>query len=203
MSRIQVGLVDYGMGNHTSVFNCLKSLEYRCKISYEKTVLSKSDVILIPGVGAFPTAKAELQKRGLVEFLQHEAKNHKPIIGICLGMQLLAEASYEFGYTSGLSIIPGEIVPINEPKWHIGWNTLEIAQEDSIFRESDGESFYFNHSFIYRGPREYQIGLTDTKKSFPAIIRRGKTVGLQFHPEKSQDSGSKLMKRLIEGLCNA
>jgi len=202
LNRYRIGLIDYGLGNQASVKNCIISIGHKCLISDDPSVLEKTDLILLPGVGAFPRGIGEIHKRGLVDFLQNWARATKPIIGICLGMQLLTEASYEYEYTTGLCIIPGEIVPLELPKWHIGWNTIEISGENSSIKRCDGDSFYFNHSFKYKGPKEYKIGYADADSKITAIIRKDKTVGLQFHPEKSQFAGRKLLKTLINELVN-
>jgi len=203
LSKISVSVVDYKTGNHASIVNCLRDLNFRVRISAEADELEKSDVLILPGVGAFPTAMKELYDKGLVEYLQDRARRHKPIIGICLGMQLLTEGSCEHKYTSGLGIIPGEVVPLENPKWHIGWNTLDCVQDDLAIEPSDGKAFYFNHSFVYSGLSEFQVCVSRHQKTFPSVIRRCNVVGLQFHPEKSQSPGRELLRNLITGLCDA
>ena len=197
MSVVSIGIVDYGMGNHASVVNSLRNLGFRVKVSEEESVLDDVDVLLIPGVGAFPAAMDALQQRGLVTYLKHQANMQRPIVGICLGMQLLASSSSEFVYTSGLDIIQGEIVPIDHSKWHIGWNTLQCATEEPWLKPSEGEAFYFNHSFCYKGPNEYQIGLSNHPEPLVAMIRKDMSVGIQFHPEKSQTAGKVLLKNIM------
>ena len=201
MSRITVGLVDYGVGNHGSIRCTLHALGFRCRVSSEIKALAQTDLLLLPGVGAFPSAMAELWKRGLVEYLQQEARDQRPILGICLGMQLLTDASQEHRLTAGLGLIPGEVVPLGNPRWHIGWNTLEIVRDDPLLRSSDGRAFYFNHSFGFDGAAEYQICVARHERVFPVVIRRGKVLGLQFHPEKSQRAGRELLRDVIDGLC--
>lgn len=203
MSVITIGVVDYKMGNHASVVHSLRNLNFRVRVSDEFETLDQSDVLVIPGVGAFPSAMKALHEREMVSYLQDQARANRPIVGICLGMQLLAEASYEHQFTAGLGLIPGEIVALDKPKWHIGWNTLECVEKDPILQASDGKAFYFNHSFAYQGPPEYQICVSHHQKKFPSVIRRGSVVGLQFHPEKSQAPGRELLKNLITGMCNA
>ncbi len=203
MSGKSIGIVDYGMGNHASVAHCLRDLGFRVRSSHEIAELDSVDALVLPGVGAFPTAMRALHARGLVAYLQEQARQQRPIIGICLGMQLLASASHEHQYTAGLNLIPGEIVGFAEHGWHIGWNTLECTQADRLFTPSDGQAFYFNHSFLYRGPAEYQLAIARYPTEFGAIIRRGSVVGLQFHPEKSQAAGRVLLQNLLSGLLNA
>ena len=203
MSRITVGIVDYGVGNHVSVWRTLHALGYRCRISAEAGVLDATNLLMLPGVGAFPPAMAALNERGLAGYLKEQARRQRPILGICLGMQLLADASHENNLTAGLGLIPGEVVPLIEPRWHIGWNTIEQARPDSLFQPSDGQSFYFNHSHTFNGPDEFQICHSQQGRRFPVVIRRDNVVGLQFHPEKSQAAGRQLLRQVIEGLCNA
>lgn len=200
MNYVTVGIVDYGMGNHASVIHSLRDLGFRVRVSADIQVLDSTDVLVLPGVGAFPSAMQALYQRGLVNYLQQQAREQRPIIGICLGMQLLCSASHEFKYTAGLDLIPGEIVPLSGAKWHIGWNTLECVEPDLMLQSSDGQTFYFNHSFCYQGPREYQAGVSRHPGPFASVIRRGKVVGIQFHPEKSQEAGRVLLKSLILGL---
>jgi glutamine amidotransferase len=197
MSNVTIGLVDYGFGNHLSVISCLRELGFRVKVSSEPAVLDDVEVLLIPGVGAFPAAMRALHQLDLVVYLQQQAKNLRPIVGICLGMQLLASASHEFEYTKGLDIIPGEFIPLTGAKWHIGWNTLECISPDSWLELSDGQDFYFNHSFAYQGPLEYQAALSRNPEPLAALIRKGKVVGIQFHPEKSQVAGRTMLSKLL------
>ena len=197
MRRLTVGIVDYGFGNHSSVAHFLRKLGFRVCVTSKPDLLNDADVLLIPGVGAFPAAMQSLHRLNLVEYLQQQARNMRPIIGICLGMQLLSSASYEFEYTDGLNIIPGKILPLIESKWHIGWNSVDCVSTESSLHYISGKSFYFNHSYYYHGPSEYQQCVTRSFKSFASIIRREKVVGMQFHPEKSQESGTVLFRNLI------
>jgi imidazole glycerol-phosphate synthase subunit HisH len=203
VSYLTAGIVDYGMGNHASVKHSLRGLGYRVKVSKHKEVLDAVDILILPGVGAFPSAMQALHHQDLVLYLQEQARLQRPIIGICLGMQLFASASHEYGYTTGLNIIPGKVVSFSGQRWHIGWNTLECVSEDPLFQKSDGKAFYFNHSFSYVGPDEYRIGVARRPDSFAAVIRRGSVVGLQFHPEKSQTTGRELLVNVIKGLVHA
>lgn len=203
MNQITVGIVDYGTGNHASIIHCLRGLGFRVRVSDLPEVLDASDILMLPGVGAFPAAMQALHQRGLVKYLQQQAREQRPIIGICLGMQLLTSASHEFQYTAGLDLIPGDVVPLTESKWHIGWNTLECVNSDPLLQPSDGQAFYFNHSFCYRGPKEYLLGLSRHPGPFAAVIKRGNALGIQFHPEKSQAAGRVLLKNIILGLSHA
>jgi glutamine amidotransferase len=203
MNYLTLGIVDYGIGNHASVIQSLRDFGHRVRVSGEPEVLDDADVLVIPGVGAFPAAMQALHQRGLVSYLQQRAREQCPMIGICLGMQLLTSASNEFQYTVGLDLIPGEVAPLPGAKWHIGWNTLECVNADALLQSSDGKAFYFNHSFCYQGPSEYQVAISRYPEPLVAVIRRDNVVGIQFHPEKSQEAGRVLLKNMILGLTHA
>jgi len=201
--HLTVGIVDYGVGNHASVWRSLHKLGYRCRVSSDPAVLDAVDLLLLPGVGAFPPAMAALNSRNLVGYLHAQVAKGRPLVGICLGMQLLADRSHENGLTEGLSLIPGEIVPLVEPRWHIGWNQVELSRPDPLLDACNGRSFYFNHSYTHAGPAEFQAGYAVQGRAFPVMLRRGCVVGLQFHPEKSQEAGRRALREVIEGLCHA
>ena len=203
MSTLTIGIVDYGVGNLGSIHRTLRNLGYRCRVSRHPGELSETDLLLLPGVGAFPVAMQALHDCFLVEYLQQQARQGKPIVGICLGMQLLADASTEYRLTAGLGLIPGEVTPLQNVRWHIGWNTIEVLNGDQLLQSSDGQSFYFNHSFVFEAAHEYQIGAARLARPLTAAVRRGSVVGLQFHPEKSQIAGRTLLRNVIEGLCRA
>lgn len=202
MSRKTIGIVDYGVGNQASVWRALHKLDYRCRVSSDPKALDQTDILFLPGVGAFPAAMEQLHKHDLVEYLQQEGRRGKPFVGLCLGMQLLAEQSQEHGLTAGLGLIPGNVVPFPGGGWHIGWNAIEATNTDGLFAECDGMAMYFNHSFIFDAPSEYRVYAARTDGDpFPVGVRRGNLVGMQFHPEKSQDAGRALLRTLVEGLC--
>lgn len=201
MKRRTIGIVDYGVGNHASVWRALNGLGYRCRVSADFEVLNETDLLVLPGVGAFGAAMAELHRHKLVGYLREQSRLGKPIIGLCLGMQLLADASLEHGLTAGLGLIPGQVVPFDQARWHIGWNSIETVSDDPIFRPSDGKSMYFNHSYVFEAPVEFQACVARLERPFPVAVRRANMVGLQFHPEKSQGAGRALLRNVIEGLC--
>ena len=204
MNRKTIGIVDYGVGNHASVLRTFQTLGHRSRVTSDREALASADVLVLPGVGAFPAAMTALRQHGLADYLCDLARQGKPIIGLCLGMQLLADESLEHGTTAGLGLIPGSVSPLHGMDWHIGWNTLETVQPDPLLSPSDGEAFYFNHSHVFEVPTDYQAAISRVhKKSFTVAVRRGNVVGLQFHPEKSQTAGKQLLLRMIEGLGNA
>lgn len=198
--RITAGLVDYGAGNIASVARALTGLGYRCRTSRDMETLGAADVMVLPGVGAFPAAMEALHRHRLVDFIQNQARRGQPVIGICLGMQLLADTSSEHRLTAGLGLIPGAVVPLGDARWHIGWNTIEVLGDEPLLKPSDAKSLYFNHSYVFEAPVEYRVGVSRLDSPFTVAVRRGNIVGLQFHPEKSQVAGRELLKNVIEGL---
>lgn len=205
-SKRIIGIIDYGVGNHSSVVHALRPMGYRCCVSRDQEELAETDLLLLPGVGAFPQAMDALHRLNLIQFLQNQARENKPIVGICLGMQLLAESSTEVEFTAGLNLIPGRVESLGVNQWHIGWNSIEVVADDSIFREYNSQSLYFNHSYVFHLPKEYLVAVSrfeSLSEPFPIAVRSNNVVGLQFHPEKSQVIGKKLLADVIDGLCNA
>ena len=195
-----MAIVDYGIGNHASVLRCVRQLGFRARVTQSKKQLDQADVLLLPGVGAFPKAMERLHSLDLVNYLIRSAQLNRPLIGICLGMQLLTESSTEMGFTTGLGLIPGVVNSIGEPRWHIGWNSLEVLPGQTLLQGSDREVMYFNHSYAYQGPEEFvasRCRISESSSSLVAAIARGSVIGLQFHPEKSQAPGLALLERLI------
>lgn len=204
MTRKTISIVDYGIGNHTSVLRTFQALGHRCCLTSDRKILASADVLVLPGVGAFPVAMSALQQCKLADFICELAHHGMPVIGLCLGMQLLAEESSEHASTLGLGLIPGKVRPLSGMDWHIGWNTFESVQIDRLMTPSDGDSFYFNHSYVFEVPAAYQVAVSRVQdSSFTVAVRRDNVVGLQFHPEKSQCAGKLLLSRLVEGLGNA
>jgi len=199
--RRTIGIVDYGVGNHASVRQTLNGIGHRCRVSSDPEVLAASELIVLPGVGAFGEAMEKLHGAGLAGFLKDRARAGQPIVGLCLGMQLLAEASHEHGFNAGLGLIPGEVVAFDQARWHIGWNAVEAVGDDPMFLPSDRRSMYFNHSFVFDAPHEFRALMARVERPFTVGVRRGSLVGLQFHPEKSQEDGRELLRNVIDGLC--
>lgn len=206
MKRLTIGIVDYGAGNLTSVKQTLNSMGYRSRITRDRTALDQTDVLMLPGVGAFPAAMQSLHAHGLDDYLIQQAQRGKPIIGICLGMQLLADCSYEISLTKGLGLIPGEVTALTQSDWHIGWNNVEVISNDRMFAPAEGESVYFNHSFVVQTPQEYRAGIArihPNAQPITVMTKRNNVVGLQFHPEKSQTVGRHLLASVINGVSHA
>ena len=199
---ISVAIVDYDIGNHNSLLHTLKSLEFDVKISKDIEILSNSDILILPGVGAFPKAMDLLKLNNLSNFLIEWSSKNKPIIGICLGMQLLCRKSYEYKDSEGLGIIDGEIVALSNNQCHIGWNSVNDVQK-SDFLFSKGHDFYFNHSYKFIGDKSFVIGSTEfNDENIAAIIKNKNIIGVQFHPEKSQEAGKSLLSFIIKKLIN-
>lgn len=202
MTLRTIGLVDYGAGNLTSVYRSLHRLGFRCRVSNTPVVFEQTDLLLMPGVGAFPSAMEALQRLELVQYLGDWVSKGKPLVGICLGMQLLADSSTEYGHTAGLGLIPGYVNAIEQSDWHIGWNALEVVNNDPIFKASGGQSFYFNHSYVFNSAPEHRVAVARLgSHPLTVAVRRENCVGMQFHPEKSQTAGTALLRNVIEGLC--
>lgn len=199
--RRTIGIVDYGAGNLSSVKRAFQRLGHRARVTAEHSVLDEADLLVLPGVGAFPHAMEQLAARGLDGYLAAWARAGRPMLGICLGMQLLVEESEEQRPTAGLGLLPGRVRAIPGGGWHIGWNRLEVTGADPLFRPSDRESVYFNHSFAVELPARYCAAMARAGADLVAAIRRDRIVGLQFHPEKSQAAGRALLARIVDGLC--
>lgn len=203
MTRVMVGVVDYGLGNQASVMQAMHTAGFRVCKGAEASTLDACDVLVLPGVGAFPEAMLRLTESGLANYLRQAAASGRALLGICLGMQLLAGSSSEYGHSEGLAILPGRVVPLCTPVRHIGWNILTCVGDDPVFRQSDGHAFYFNHSFVLKCDDVRDVvAVTSLAHPMTAAVRRGKVAGLQFHPEKSQEAGIQLLSGLITELAN-
>lgn len=200
--RYQVVVVNYGLGNQASVQRVIRNLGHRCVITDDINQIAQADLVILPGVGAFPEAMKMLHSKHLINVLSERARLDRPILGICLGMQLLVESSEELGLTKGLGLIPGHIKLLKGQRWHIGWNTLEVEKDCHMLQSSNGHHFYFNHSYAYEGPEEYVEAVANNDQLIPAMIRLGKVAGVQFHPEKSQEAGRLLLGNLINSLVD-
>ena len=201
-----IAIVDYGVGNLFSLTCSLKALGLEAEVTRDPEKLRAADRIILPGVGAFGDARAKLDATGLVPILREEALK-KPLLGICLGMQLLFDKSFEYGEHEGLGFVPGEVVPLREDLTdktlkvpHMGWNSLQIAKGDPLFRDfSDGEYVYYVHSFYARNCAESTLDTSQYGNvAVTGVVRSGNVYGTQFHPEKSGDAGLRLLKAFSE-----
>ena len=201
-----IAIVDYGVGNLFSLVSSFKSIGVDAILTSDKNVIQSADKIILPGVGAFGDASDKLFSSGLAEIVKSEAKKGKPVLGICLGMQLLLEKSFEYGEHKGLGLIKGEIRPIKDviPNTlkipHIGWNALKFKGEKSpIFKYlKDGDFVYFVHSYYGANCDESVIATAEYGAHITAAVQSGNVYGCQFHPEKSGDVGLKILKAFCE-----
>jgi glutamine amidotransferase len=197
-----IGVVDYGMGNLRSVLNALEHLGAEAKL-VDAAGVDSADKVILPGVGAFGDGIGELTERRLAGPLRQAASDGRPLLGICLGMQLLASRSFEHGEYEGLGLIPGRVERIaTDPELrvpHVGWNDMTLQQDSVLFRELDAEPiFYFVHSYEVRPEDPGAVtGSADYGRPITAAIERDNVFGVQFHPEKSQRDGLKLLENFI------
>ena len=199
MKRKSFAIVNYGVANYSSIIGTLNQLGQNYIVTSDKNELKKSDYIILPGVGTFPSAIKNLKKLNLIEFLKKLIKSGKPTLGICLGMHLLTNSSEEISYEKGLNLIPGKIRVNYLNKHQIGWNKILINKKKSIFSNLNGKFFYYQHSFSYFGKKSFINGHTVfNKKIIPSIIIKKNVIGVQFHPEKSQENGITFFNNFIE-----
>ena len=198
-------IVDYGMGNIASAKRSLEECGAKVLVSDNPANIANADRIVIPGVGAFPKAMELLDARGWTEALRHAAQVEKiPVLGICLGMQLLADFGLEFGQTKGLGLIPGHIERIDgcagcERVPHVGWNEVNQAGDQSLFASiPQGADFYFVHSYRFVAEdTAHVLATTPYCGEVVAAVGRGNIIGTQFHPEKSSRVGFQLLRNFI------
>lgn len=196
-----VAIIEYGMGNVASVQKALRFLNVESIVTTDFEVINQSKYIILPGVGSFRQAMENLEQRNLITFLKDKVAEGKPFLGICLGMQLLAEKGYEDGLTEGLGFIEGEVIRIPEsnlPVPHIGWNNISIRIPQYFDRLTDN-NFYFVHSYFFNAKNIDDIAATVNYGSdLVAVVQKNNVFGTQFHPEKSQTAGLQVLKNFID-----
>ena len=197
-------VIDYDAGNTANVLRALKKIGVQAGLSSDPTKILAARGLILPGVGAYPAAMAELTKRGLVPVIKEAVAKGTPLLGICLGMQVLTEVGLEHQETKGLGFIPGVCREIkatkNMPVPHMGWNNLTVKHETPLTEELEGQSVYFVHSYFTDVPKEYIDVTADYGIDVPAMIHKDNVYGVQFHPEKSGDVGLGILKKFI-ALC--
>lgn len=200
-----IAIVDYGVGNLFSLRSSFAAVGAEVTVTGDPAVMAEADRIILPGVGAFGDAAELLRKTGLGAAVIREAEKGKILMGICLGMQLLFEKSFEFGEHEGLGLIPGEVRPISEtiPAGlkipHIGWNPLLLQGDCPVFRHTkEGDCVYFVHSYHAVCPEEVITAKTEYGGLLTAAVRKGNVCGCQFHPEKSGSVGLNILKAFCE-----
>ena len=205
-----IAIIDYGVGNLFSLQSSLKYIGQEAVVTADPVLIEEADRIILPGVGAFEDAARKLRESGMADLVTAQAKAGKPLMGICLGMQLLFEKSYEYGEHEGLGLIKGSIVPIkdvvpeNYKIPHIGWNALACAGRaaeggEPLFQYiSEGDHVYFVHSYYGADCEDSTIARTEYGAPITAAVADGKVYGCQFHPEKSGKVGLNILRAFCE-----
>ncbi|MBQ8617982.1 MAG: imidazole glycerol phosphate synthase subunit HisH [Clostridia bacterium] len=201
-----IAIIDYGVGNLFSLRSSLAMIGAEAIVTGDPSEIRAADRIILPGVGAFGDARKKLADSGLDALLLEEAARGKPVMGICLGMQMLFEKSFEYGEHAGLGLIPGEVVPMTgklskELKIpHIGWNALDILVPDHPLMKytKSGDCVYFVHSFYATGCRPYTLATSEYGIDVTAAVAKDNVMGCQFHPEKSGTVGLNILKAFCE-----
>ena len=201
-----IAIIDYGVGNLFSLRSSLCMIGAQAQVTSSPEEICRAERIILPGVGAFGDAVDKLRERGLFSLVQQQAAQGKPLLGICLGMQLLFTRSFEFGEHEGLGLIPGDVVdmtgviPAQLKVPHIGWNALHLTQpEHPLWREvSEGDCVYFVHSFYAANCDDSVIATTEYGAPLTAAVARGNVMGCQFHPEKSGEVGLRILRAFCE-----
>jgi glutamine amidotransferase len=203
MTEVTLGLVDYGMGNRRSMEKSLERAGATVVLTGDHDALRATDGLVLPGVGAFARAMEALEASGLAELVRERAAAGVPVLGACLGMQLLFECSSEFGETEGLGLLPGEIVPLDARGFklpHIGWNNVRWSRPSPLSEGlPDPAPFYHVHSFVpgLDLDSEIALGISDYGSEFASVVGRGNVFGTQFHPEKSSRDGIALLANFV------
>ena len=198
-----IAIIDYGVGNLSSLTHSLRKVGAECVVTANTDEIRSADKLILPGVGAFGDAAEKLKESGLDKIIKEECARGKSLLGICLGMQLLFDKSYEYGEHDGLGLIRGEVVPlryyVHDLKIpHMGWNSLNFVDNNPIFSNLRGETYvYFVHSYFAKGCE----GLSATANygvEVTAAVRKGNVYGVQFHPEKSGKDGLEMLRAFSE-----
>lgn len=197
-------VIDYDGGNTANVLRALQKIGVQAELSSNRDKILAADGLILPGVGAYPAAMAELQQRGLVSAIKEAVAKGTPLLGICLGMQVLTEIGLEHQETQGLGFIPGVCREIQATKTmpvpHMGWNDLTVKQDSPLTVGLAGKSVYFVHSYFTDIPKEYIDVTADYGIEVPAMIHKDNVYAAQFHPEKSGDVGLGILEKFI-ALC--
>ena len=205
-----LAIIDYGVGNLFSLQSSLKAIGQDVIVSSDAEEIRRADRLILPGVGAYEDAAGLLRESGMAQLVIEQAGLGKPLMGICLGMQLLLDRSYEYGEHEGLGLIPGEVVPIRDAVSeeykipHIGWNALELVTDkegnrSELFKYTEnGDHVYFVHSYYATDCDEHCAALTEYGSMLTAAVAKDNILGCQFHPEKSGDVGLKILKAFCE-----
>lgn len=200
-----IAIIDYNMGNLQSVINAFDKIGSHVEVVKDADKLKEFDKVILPGVGAYKDAMDSLNSNGMKESITQFAKSGKPLLGICLGMQLLLESSEEFGLTEGLGLIEGSVVEFDKTKFdhrlkvpHMGWNELFVQRNSKLFEGLNREIYlYFVHSFHATCKDEFAIGKTFYGYDFVSAVEKENIYGFQPHPEKSHENGLKILENFV------
>lgn len=198
-----IGIIDYGVGNLFSLCSSCKAIGEEAFVSGDASELAKADRLILPGVGAFEDAAKKLRDTGMADFVRQQAAEGKPLLGICLGMQLLFEKSYEYGCHEGLSLLKGQVVPMEgklPPELkipHMGWNALDV-KGGTLLDGLTGQYVYFVHSFFAENCADSLSAVTEYGIPITAAVEKGNIYGCQFHPEKSGNVGLGILRKFAE-----
>ena len=200
-----IAIIDYGVGNLFSLKSSLAEIGAEAVVTSDEKVIAECDRIILPGLGAFEDAARKLRESGMAEVVKKEAAAGKPLLGICLGMQLMFDKGYEYGEHEGLGLIHGNVRPIADviPEGykipHIGWNLLKFTKKSPLFKYiKEGDYVYFVHSYYAADCDESVIATTEYGADLTAAAANGNVYGCQFHPEKSGKVGMKILKAFVE-----
>ncbi|HVQ29144.1 MAG TPA: imidazole glycerol phosphate synthase subunit HisH [Vicinamibacteria bacterium] len=201
-----IAIVDYGLGNLGSVTKGFRHAGAETVLTSDPEVLARADALVLPGDGAFGATMTEIRGRGLDAPLREAAARGTPLLGICIGMQVLFEESEEHGRHEGLGLLPGRVRRLEGtlPVPHMGWNRLAFTRAHPLFDGLLAGSYvYFVHSFFCDAPAEVTLATTDYGRDFPAVVGRGSVLGVQFHPEKSQATGLSMLDNFVRRVVAA
>ena len=200
-----IAIIDYGVGNLFSLCCSFRKIGVQAVVTSDPGVIARAEKLILPGVGAFGDAIEKLRAAGLDDVIREQARAGKPIMGICLGMQLLFEKSYEYGEHEGLGLLRGRVVsmegriPENLKIPHIGWNALGFTRESKLFRHiQEGDCVYFVHSFYAEQCDDSVVATAEYGTALTAAVEKGNVVGCQFHPEKSSEVGLRILRAFCE-----
>ena len=200
-----IAVIDYGVGNLFSIKSSFARIGVEAVVTADKKIIQNADRIMLPGVGAFEDAAKKLQQSGMADLLREEVKKGKCLMGICLGMQLLFEKSYEYGEHEGLGMLKGEVVPmkgyvdkqLKVP--HIGWNGLHLEKESRLLKDcKEGDCVYFVHSYFATNCKDSVIATTEYSRPITAAVEKDNVFGCQFHPEKSGEVGLNVLRAFCQ-----
>ncbi len=198
-----IAIIDYGVGNLFSLKSSFNAIGYQTIVTGDKEVIKKADKLILPGVGAFGDASKKLKESGLDKVIKEQVELGKSLLGVCLGMQMLFEKSYEYGEHEGLGLLKGKVIPFDLPaKYkipHIGWNALTFNSQSPILKYvNQGDCVYFVHSYHAVDCNNCLIATTEYGMPVTALVGDGNVYGCQFHPEKSGEVGLKILKAFCE-----